>query len=72
MSEIMGDTGNKDVPDSSILFRVRQFIDWRRECESIDLRLAALSARTTTAWSPEHMNEKKVTPSCQNSIVTIK
>jgi len=42
MTEIMGDTGDKEVPDSSILFRVRQFLYWRRESESIELRLNAL------------------------------
>jgi hypothetical protein len=42
MTEIMYDASDKEVPDSRILFRVRQFLDWRRESESIELRLDAL------------------------------
>jgi hypothetical protein len=35
-------TGDKEVLESTIYFRVRQFLDWRKESDSIDIRLDAL------------------------------
>lgn len=40
MTDILCDAGDKEV--NSILFRVQQFLEWRNESKSIDIRLDAL------------------------------
>ena len=45
MTDSLCDSGEKEVLDQILCSRVQQFLDWRRESDSLEARLTAVLGR---------------------------